>query len=231
MIFNKELGMQQAKSVLHLYSGLQLYSEDEKKIVLVGTILVNRSAMGFTLCEEYGVKLVIPVYSDELPYAIDISNRIDKDYPHRYADGRLCLETDTAIRVRFVEGFSLPAWMSEYVETYFFSYEYYKRYGEFPFGERRHGLEGIFQTYEELFAEQDTVKIIRLMRSIIFQPYRGHMLCPCGSEKKLRSCHGSMVMNYYLDDRLKTIVQNDYKMIEEVVKYYYEQQRNSKQTK
>ena len=215
---------------MHLYPGLQLYSESADQIVLSGNILVNRISKGYTLCKEYQIEIVIPISSNELPYVLDIGNSIDKSYHHRYVDGRLCLETDTSIRIRFIEGFSLTVWMSEYVETYFFSYEYYMRYGEFPFGERGHGLEGILQTYEGVFNETDDFKVKMLMKSIISQPYRGHMQCPCGSGKKLRSCHGMVVMKYYMDSRLRKIVLKDY-YIMEVIQKYDEQRRNSKKAK
>lgn len=231
MIFDKKAGMQQAEELLHLYTGLQLNSESADQIVLSGSILVNRISKGYTLYKEYRVEIVVPISSAELPYVIDAGHNIDERYPHRYVDGRLCLETDTSIRIRFIEGFSLSAWISEYVETYFFSYEYYMRYGDYPFGERDHGIDGVLQTYEEQFKEQDMLKVFRLMASISSQRYRGHMLCPCGSGEKLRTCHGIAVIKYFTDNRLNEIVRNDYQMIKEALEKYDEQQRNSKSAK
>lgn len=74
--------------------------------------------------------------------------------------------------------------MIEYVEPYYFSYEFFQRYGEFPFGERGHDWEGIIQTYSDYFNEPDVVKTIKLMAFISGQKYRGHVLCPCGSGQK-----------------------------------------------
>lgn len=231
MIFDKESGMQQVKELLHLYTGLQLSSEDSEQFVLSGYIGVNRTSKGYTLCKKYQIEIIVPILSKKLPYVVDIGQNIDKNYPHRYMDGRLCLETDTCIRIRFIEGFSLPIWVSEYVEPYFFSYEYYTRYGEFPFGERGHDLVGVLQTYEDLFEESNAPKVFNLMASIATQHYRGHMLCPCGSGKKLRVCHGRLVMRYYTDKRLQEIVCTDYQMIRKVLVEYDEQRRNSEQTK
>jgi len=231
MIFDKKAGMQQVEELLHLYTGLQLNSENADQTVLFGSILVNRISKEYTLYKEYQIEIIVPISSNELPYVIDVGHNIDESYPHRYADGRLCLETDASIRVRFIEGFSLSAWISEYVETYFFSYEYYRRYGDYPFGERGHGIDGVLQTYEELFKEPDVLKVYRLMASISSHRYRGHMLCPCGSGKKFRACHGMTVMKYYRNDRLNTIVHEDYQMIREALEKYDEQQRNSKQAK
>ena len=134
---------------------------DETQVVLTGPILVNRSSKGFQVCKEYSVKIVIPLESEELPYVLDAGNHIDSNYPHRYLSGKLCLETDANIKIRFIDGFSLEAWMIEYVEPYYFSYEFFQRYGEFPFGERGHDWEGIIQTYSDYFNEPDVVKTIK----------------------------------------------------------------------
>lgn len=61
--------------------------------------------------------------------------------------------------------------MIEYVEPYYFSYEFFQRYGEFPFGERGHDWEGIIQTYSDYFNEPDVVKTIKLMAFISGQKY------------------------------------------------------------
>lgn len=231
MIFSKESAVQQANNLLHLYNKLQICTMDETQVVLAGPILVNRSSKGFQVCKEYSVKIVIPLESEKLPYVLDAGNHIDSNYPHRYLSGKLCLETDANIKIRFIDGFSLEAWMTEYVEPYYFSYEFFQRYGEFPFGERGHGWDGIIQTYSDLFNEPDGVKTIRLMASISTRQYRGHALCPCGSGQKLRTCHGPFIMKFFADNRLKAIVRKDYLSLEEAVRKYNEQQRNTRTAK
>jgi hypothetical protein len=121
--------------------------------------------------------------------------------------------------------------MQEFVEPYFFSYEFYQRYGEFPFGERGHGLQGIIETYEDLFCEKDPLIVFKLMKAICKDTYRGHSLCHCGSERRLRSCHGPAIMNFYTDKRLKEIVQSDFSVFEDYIRIYYEQLRNQKKAK
>ena len=121
--------------------------------------------------------------------------------------------------------------MRDFVEPYYFSYEYYHRYGVFPFGERAHGIEGVLQTYGEYFNELDYVKVFRLMEFIQFGQYRGHLPCPCGSGKKTRSCHGKFIKRFFENNNLKVIVQSDYNTIKEVLDAYYEQSRNSNATK
>lgn len=186
MIFSKESALQQVKSLLQIYDKLHIEKESNQEIILTGEILVNRTASSYTLYKTYHIEVHIPFESDKLPYVFDIGNAIDSNYNHQYKDGPLCLETDFAIRIRFVDGLNLVSWMQEFVEPYFFSYEYYQRFGCFPFGERSHGIEGILQSFGDVFQETDSIKVCKILMFIYSDRYRGHLPCPCGSGKNIR---------------------------------------------
>lgn len=108
----------------------------------------------------------------------------------------------------------IGAWMLNYVETYFFSYEYFKRYGVFPFGERVHGIIGLLDYYGEKLNETDLTKTYYLMRYIATKPYRGHFKCLCGSQKHLRDCHGKYVIAYYNNFDAYEFLKQDLSLIE-----------------
>lgn len=186
MIFSKESALQQVKSLLQIYDKLHIEKESNQEIILTGEILVNRTASSYTLYKTYHIEVHIPFESDKLPYVFDIGNAIDSNYNHQYKDGPLCLETDFAIRIRFVDGLNLVSWMQEFVEPYFFSYEYYQRFGCFPFGERSHGIEGILQSFGDVFQETDNIKVCKILMFIYSDRYRGHLPCPCGLGKNIR---------------------------------------------
>lgn len=186
MIFSKESALQQVKSLLQIYDKLHIEKESNQEIILTGEILVNRTASSYTLYKTYHIEVHIPFESDKLPYVFDIGNAIDSNYNHQYKDGPLCLETDFAIRIRFVDGLNLVSWMQEFVEPYFFSYEYYQRFGCFPFGERSHGIEGTLQSFGDVFQETDNIKVCKILMFIYSDRYRGHLPCPCGLGKNIR---------------------------------------------
>lgn len=119
MIFSKESALQQVNSLLQIYDKLHIEKESNQEIILTGEILVNRTASSYTLYKTYHIEVHIPFESDKLPYVFDIGNAIDSNYNHQYKDGLLCLETDFAIRIRFVDGLNLVSWMQEFVEPYF----------------------------------------------------------------------------------------------------------------
>lgn len=209
MIFTLESLEPQLKLLMHEYPGLSVIEICENQVILRGNILVFREHNEFVLKKNYAIEICIPLKSDKLPFVIDFGKQIEKEYQHYYPDCKLCLETDSCIRIRFIDGFDLVVWMAEYVEIYYFSYEYYKRFGVFPFGERKHGFLGIIQTYKDLFNAKDEAEAHTLMLFIINNSYRGHHPCPCSSGEKIRNCHGIHMLPFYRDMRKRQILHND----------------------
>ena len=210
----------QIDSLLEKYPDLAITEASSSQIRLRGSIHVYRRAVGFTVNHDYNLELLIPIDSDQLPSVYETDNNFDVMYQHRYRDGKLCLETDTAIRLRFYEGIVLLEWMDEFVEPYFFSYEYYQRFGSFPFGERPHGFEGMLDTYKGQFHESNPKIVIQFLKHIAAHEYRGHQLCPCGSNEHLRNCHGKVLYPYMTDRRKQAIVSLDITFWAEDIKRY-----------
>ena len=217
IILNSTTASEQITSLLENYPNLNVKKSAPDEVQLLGNIHIYRTALGFTLDSFYDIEIIIPIGSHKLPTAIDAGNVINPTYPHRYANGELCLETDTAIKLRFIEGFNLLQWMDEYVEPYYFTYEYYIRFGSFPFGERPHGAEGVISVYQELFHEEDLGKTIILMMYCADESYRGHIHCPCGSGKKLRGCHGQYLFRLMTNPAIKEIIQSDVEPIRKAI--------------
>ena len=216
----------QVTLLLEHYQDLFIAEEDDHRILLSGSMLIYRSACEFILHKQYAVEIVVPKADTALPVAIDKGSVIASSYPHRYADGSLCLETDSYIRYRFIDGIDLVEWMDEFVEPYFFSYEYYTRFGNFPFGERPHGLEGLIHTYQEFWHENDLVVTCGLLKYAAEENYRGHALCPCNSGKKLRQCHGPALFPYMRDKRRLEILRSDFQYLRKVLTEYEQSKPN-----
>ncbi len=228
MLNNTEVELQ-INELLVRYPNLSVVEADSLKIRLNGYVDINRSAKGFVLNQSY--KIIVNVFLDgrTLPIVCDDGGAIADNYHHKYTDGSLCLATSTDIRLRFIDGFNLAQWMDEYVEVYFFSYEYYQRFGTFPFGERSHGIEGVLETYSEIFDEQDAANLASLMMYVYNgNSYRGHVLCPCNSNKRLRQCHGKTLYPFLTDPKRRAIVSAD---VIEIARTLEEKKRNDNSRK
>lgn len=219
----------QLKVLLEKYPDLHIKSHNTDEIYIEGKILVCREAENFILKKEYELTIIVPQHSDKLPHVIESADQIDQDYHHRYTNGMLCLDTDSSIRLRFFDGFNLLQWMIEYVEVYFFSYEYYQRYLTFPFGERAHGIEGILQTYQDILGTANYKQTYLIMEHIATKEYRGHQLCPCGGDLKTRKCHGTHIIDFYINPIKHKIISDDYVEIKKDLQDV--KRRNSQQTK
>lgn len=219
----------QIADLIAQYPKLTITEANSKQICLCGDIEIFRTAEGFTLKNAYNVEIIIPLNDTDLPIIRDVGNAVDFSYPHRYSDGGLCLETDTTIRMHFIENFILTSWMIEYVEPYFFSYEFYTRFGYFPFGERKHGIDGMLQAYQDLFNEPDISITCKLMLYASSQKYRGHVFCPCGSGKRVRKCHGIALYSFMTDQRKITVLKSDLALIRRELEYE-QSRRNMHQT-
>lgn len=222
MILTQELVNCQLPALLDKYPELKLMQPEENVIRLHGSILVHRALSDFVLHKYYTIDIFIPTESDLLPYVVDCANQIRTDYHHYYSNGVLCLATDTDIKIHFIEGFNLIEWMDQFVELYFLSYEYYQRYGEFPFGERAHGNIGILQTYQDYLQTNSLSETLLLLRYIGIHEYRGHNCCPCGSGQFMRRCHGRYMLPFYSKKQLKKILLTDLINIEEGIKQSYD---------
>jgi len=201
-----------------IYPNIELINESDAEVRLRGSFTLHKEYGCFQVLDDYEIEIVIPIASPKLPYVIDVQKHINPDYQHYYTDGKLCLETDVKIISDFVDGFDLLRWMDKYVESYFFTYEYYMRFGEFPYGERSHGLDGVLESYQELLGAENLQETYDIMRFITTNCYRGHSLCPCQSGEKLRKCHGEKILPFYNYNVLYETIKNDENRITEAIK-------------
>lgn len=195
--------------LIESYQTLCYIGEKDGKAIITGNVLVHKVYNDFPVYKEFCVKIEIPHnYSETLPEVWEIGNQIEDSYQHRYSDGKLCLAADSEMKIDFLKGLSLTEWVEKYIIAYFFSYEYYKRFGEYPFGERSHGSLGTLEFYSSYFGIDDVVKTYKFMEKLRSLKYRGHDKCPCGSEKKARNCHGTIIIDLFRTGAINIVSQD-----------------------
>ncbi len=147
---------------------------------------------------EYGIALGLPEnYPKFFPmlFCNDPKLPIDNLDRHIQKGGRACLEVGPEIKRRWPPGSNLIDFLKNLVEPFLAWQVHYDIFGKPPeWGERAHGKDGILQYYAELLGiavDSNTLGFMKLI-SRKNRP-KGHEICPCGSGKKLRHCHGGLI--------------------------------------
>ena len=206
------------EKLIESFQNLSYIGEKDGRTIVTGNVLVHKVYNDFPVYKEFHVKIEIPQnFRERIPEIWEIGNQIENSYQHRYSDGKLCLAADAEMKIDFLKGLSLTEWVEKYIIAYFYSYEYYKRYNEYPFGERSHGCLGILEFYSSYFGIDDVAKTYKFMEKLRTLKYRGHDKCPCGSEKKARNCHGSIIIDFFRTGAIN-IVSQDFLAINSEVK-------------
>jgi hypothetical protein len=146
--------------------------------------------------DSFQIKLLIPGdYNKTPPKPYETGGRIPKDF-HTYSDDSLCLATSVEIRRKFSETPTLIGFVESLLIPYLFSFSYWQEHGRMPYGELTHGPEGIMQYYLESFNVDSELIVLKFLKLLAIENYRGHHECPCGSRLKIRQCHGELVLRY-----------------------------------
>lgn len=128
-----------------------------------------------------------------IPSAKETGGRIPADF-HNNPDKTLCLGAPLGLRQKYSNDPTLRGFIENLLVPFFYSFSFKEKYGAMPFGELSHGEQGIVEFYKELFGTDSELTILELLKIIVEDNYRGHWLCPCGSQNRLRDCHGPLII-------------------------------------
>ena len=181
------------------HKGLAQVLEAEHETVLAGPLPFEASADGHaSITASFEIELCIPSQCpDGLQRTRETGGEIDGGYEHVYTDGTLCLAVPIAERLVFSRQPSLLGFVNNLVIPYLYGYDHWKEYGEHPFGEQKHGAEGIVRCYVDTLKLIDEVGALAVVLFLFEHGYRDHHDCPCGSGLKVWKCHGSMLRDLH----------------------------------
>jgi len=184
---------------------------------LVGKLNFIATFLGYkrTIEDTYFIKIEYPNdYPSTAPVVFETAGKIPHSY-HTNPDKTLCLGTNHAIDTIFQENPSTIHFVKEILIPYLFRFSAFSLYKEQPFGELKHGAEGLIDYYKSLFVTDNQYSTIDLLKYIKDKPYRGHLRCPCGSGSRIRNCHGNKMIQMYPNKRsvlrdLDIIIKSEY---------------------
>lgn len=185
-------------------------SKCEDDYIFSGKFILNHVYDEIRMTGKFDLEIVVPGdFPLAFPRVRELSNCIDEYYPHQYTNGQFCLASDLELRMFFSQDTDICSFIEKYVIPYLYTYRFYEEYGVYPYGERSHGTMGNLEYLKDLFQVDDWKQVLDIMLFVVQSSYRGHLLCPCGSGKRIRKCHGEIlkkVMNAALQDECRAIL-------------------------
>lgn len=187
--------LQQFEELVKAFPELSLSEDRPGCWAIRGTLSFNATFRGVCIADSYSILLTLPSnYPDVPPRAQETGGRIPASF-HQYGDRTLCLGAPVEVYRRFRDDPSLLAFVETLVVEYLYGYSHFEKHGTLPFGELSHGCQGIREYYQDTFKTQDVHIVFALLKTLADGTYRGHHVCPCGSGKILRKCHGPILLS------------------------------------
>lgn len=145
------------------------------------------------ISDSFEIGIEVPSdFPTTLPSVREIGTRT-ANYPHVNPSGTFCLGIPTKVRDTFAKEGTLLSFIEKVIVPYLYAFRIWQEFGVYPFGDLDHGGDGILQSYRDYF-DTDDLGVIQFLGINVTGTYKGHHLCPCGSKKKIRKCHGAKLL-------------------------------------
>jgi hypothetical protein len=143
------------------------------------------------ILDRFQIDIVFPCnFPDSTPVLRETGGRIpwNADRHVNQANGEACPIVPEEWLL-WPEHESILAFLDGPVRNFFLGQILVEAGCPWPFGERTHGVPGLFEAYGEMVGASDRKTILRYLDCLSKENPKGHLECPCGSRKRLRNCH------------------------------------------
>lgn len=189
-------------------------SFDSKTKTVTMPYRLNAEYSRCQIVEDYQLRIVLnDGYPEALPSVYEESGKICDEFEHRLPDGSLCIGVPGELLMGSNGTIELVDYIDGPIKCCLYSAAYLERYGKYPFGERRHGVDGILEYYCELFRVGEPQSALDLMRAVVAGATRGCDKCPCGSGRQTWNCH-SQILNELKSEFCRRAIGADLKSID-----------------
>lgn len=174
------------------YPGLSLIQSENIPIVR-GPLDFSAEFDSETINSIFTVEITFPDnFPKYPPIAKEVGGCIPQEF-HKFSNECLCLGAPAIVNMNFAKDPTLLGFIEKILIPYLYSFCYWEKHGVMPYGEL-HGEEGIFESYKELFKTSSDYVTLQLLKILAEDNYRGHLPCHCKSGKKVRNCHGTVLL-------------------------------------
>jgi len=202
-----------------MYPKLKYYIENDL-VNLCGELDFSASFENQEIYDTYFILIIFPKdYPDTVPLAFEIRDKIPDDY-HKNPDKSLCIAPPLDLIRKFSSNPCILNYINNLLIPYLYRYSFILKYGKAPFEEYSHGALGLIEYYYEFLGIDSLPTLGKLMLIVLEKTYRGHLMCPCGSNNRLRVCHGPKlkILSELPTQQLKLDFINISKYLEENIK-------------
>lgn len=192
----RDFTMIDSNTLAEIRSSLFEYQPDlhllnsEGKIKIDGVFIVYSSNK--KVLDRYKISIDIPcTYPADLPIVRETGGRIPReDKYHINNDGTACVFLPEDRWRSFPVGNSFSTYLNVPLHNFFLGQTVYQKEGKWPFGECRHGSEGIYEYYFWLLDIRDKNSVHRFLHILSKYNFKKHYHyeCPCGSKLLIREC-------------------------------------------
>ena len=191
-VSSRELFLQARRACALLQPDLAC-SLNEDQVIIEGTFQVPssdpvRAAMG--PLASYQIRLELPAaFPRSEPKLFETGETIPRDPDnHVNPDGSCCFgvwEVECAKQPTM----TVAELLDGQIRSYFFGQHHFRVEGSWPFGELKHGRDGILQAYARLLGCPEDPKVIESLLKLLGRKWkRDRHLCSCGSGLRMRDC-------------------------------------------
>ena len=147
---------------------------------------------------SYKIQIIIPDnYPHELPRVFEIGSQIKRieDRHINVYDGSACLFAPPERWEKWPPTLGLKDFLNGPVKEFFFSQAYFDLTGIWPFGDRKHGDDGIIEYYLDRLKLENENQLFDMLKYFQYNNPMRQWKCPCDHTRRLKTCHWDAFIN------------------------------------
>lgn len=197
-----QLSIEEVKAAIGFDQPKLTVAEEDGDIVVRGRFLVLedveaiRSSGPIT---EFDITIFLDRrYPKREPLVFEMAERIPRFAErHINPDGDCCVTVWEDWLARAADT-SFAGYLNGPLREYFLGQHSFELTKKWPFGERAHGKNGLFEAYAEALGIPNKKSLVIYYLRLLSKAWpKGHWQCPCNSGKILRQCHRDDLMQLH----------------------------------
>lgn len=145
------------------------------------------------ILDRYEIEITFPrTYPDDPPSVRETTGRIPHTADRHNSSGAACLFFPIEWKLRRPDN-AFDTFLLGPVHSYFLGQSLVEAGQPWPFGERKHGIDGAIEALRDILGLASDDQARAALWTLSKATIKGHWDCPCGSGRRLRACHGPTI--------------------------------------